>query len=467
MDKKPLRNSRSQEPIDDFIKRFTASDPVDRRLYVEDISGSRAHARMLACQGIISEEDYNQIEAGLQAILGEIESGEFSWSVALEDVHINIEAALIERIGDAGKRLHTGRSRNDQVALDIRLWLRSQIKAVCRLLTRLQKGITELALLEADTLMPGFTHLQVAQPVTLGHHLLAWNEMLERDYGRFQDSLERLDQCPLGSAALAGTSFPIDRFMTAKELGFREPCRNSMDAVSDRDFAIEFCSAGSICMMHLSRIGEELILWASTTVKFIDLPDQFCTGSSIMPQKKNPDVLELVRGKSSRVAGHLTALLMLMKSQPLAYNKDNQEDKEALFDSADTLRDCLRAFAEMIPLISPDRATLRKAAESGYSVATDMADYLVLKGASFRNAHAIVGQLVRYAIEQKLSLPELDLSQLQSFSPLITADIYALLTPEGSVSSRDHIGGTAPRQVRKAGEEVLQGLLLRADQEVT
>ena len=378
---------RFNEPVDDFVARFTASVNFDQRLYQHDIQGSIAHASMLAEVGVLSPTEANEIVVGLRDIARDIESGNFDWSIALEDVHMNIEAALTERIGSVGKKLHTGRSRNDQVATDIRLWLRDEIDGINALLSALQKGMIELASTESNTIMPGFTHLQTAQPVTFGHHLLAWNEMLERDFGRLQDCRKRLNQCPLGAAALAGTSYPIDREYTAAQLAFDKATENSLDSVSDRDFAIEFCAFASILLTHMSRMSEELILWTSAQFQFIELPDRFCTGSSIMPQKKNPDVPELVRGKTGRVNGHLIALLTLMKSQPLAYNKDNQEDKEPLFDTVDTVRDCLRAFADMVPAIQANKAAMYEAAKRGFSTATDLADYLVGKGIAFRDAH--------------------------------------------------------------------------------
>ncbi|MBT5330581.1 MAG: argininosuccinate lyase [Porticoccaceae bacterium] len=451
-----LWGGRFNEPTDAFVERFTASESFDRRMAEQDIRGSLAHAKMLCDQGILSADELKSIETGLAQVKSDIESGNFEWSVSREDVHMNIEAALTAIIGDAGKKLHTGRSRNDQVATDIRLWLRDQTDSIAAELSRLQLGLIELASNNAGTIMPGFTHLQSAQPVTFGHHLLAWNEMLERDYARLQDCRARLNQSPLGAAALAGTTYPIDRNQTAKELGFDAPTRNSLDSVSDRDFAIEFCSVASICLMHLSRMSEELILWTSSQFDFIDLPDRFCTGSSIMPQKKNPDVPELVRGKSGRVFGHLISLLTLMKSQPLAYNKDNQEDKEPLFDAVDTLSDCLRAFADMIPVIQPKSDNMRKAAALGFSTATDLADYLVRKGLPFRDAHEVVGSAVASAIEANCGLEELSLEKLQGFSGLIDQDVFEVLTLEGSVNARDHLGGTAPAQVSKAAESALK-----------
>lgn len=441
---------RFSEQTDAFVEAFTASVQFDHRMYRHDIAGSRAHARMLNKVGVLIEDDLSLILKGLNEIEKEIEQGSFEWQIALEDVHMNIEARLIEKIGEAGKRLHTGRSRNDQVATDIRLYMREQIERVIAEIKRLQHGLLELAEKEAETIMPGYTHLQVAQPVTFGHHMLAWFEMLQRDALRFADCNTRMNVCPLGAAALAGTSYPIDREFTASELGFSVPAANSLDAVSDRDFAIEFCAAASILMTHLSRMSEELVIWTSTQFDFINLPDRFCTGSSIMPQKKNPDVPELVRGKTGRVNGSLITLLTLMKSQPLAYNKDNQEDKEPLFDVVDTILGCLRAFADMVPSIECKRNSMYKAAQSGFSTATDLADYLVRKGLPFRDAHEIVGKAVAAALEQKIDLSELSLDQLQTFSDKIEQDVFAVLTLEGSVASRNHLGGTAPGQVRKA-----------------
>ncbi|MCB1617047.1 MAG: argininosuccinate lyase [Pseudomonadales bacterium] len=441
---------RFREPTDAFVERFTASVNFDKRLYQHDINGSLAHATMLHKAGILSQPELNAIRNGLEAIRDEIEQGRFEWSVSLEDVHMNIEAALTKRIGDAGKKLHTGRSRNDQVATDIRLYLRREIRLLQQELQRLLEALVNQAEKHAATVMPGFTHLQTAQPVTFGHHLLAWFEMLLRDKSRLEDCCERLNLSPLGAAALAGTTYPIDRHLTAELMGFRGPTENSLDSVSDRDFAIEFTAAGALIMTHLSRISEELVLWTSSQFDFIDLPDRFCTGSSIMPQKKNPDVPELVRGKTGRVNGHLISLLTLMKSQPLAYNKDNQEDKEPLFDTVDTLRDCLRAFADMIPAIEPKTEQMRDAALKGFSTATDLADYLVKKGLPFRDAHEVVGKSVAACIEQNIMLQEMPLDQLKTFSAVIDEDVFEILTLEGSLASRDHWGGTAPSQVREA-----------------
>ena len=447
---------RFNEPVDAFVARFTASVNFDRRLFRHDIQGSIAHASMLCEVGVLTDIELEAIIGGLEAIASEIESGEFAWSIALEDVHMNIEAALTARIGDIGKKLHTGRSRNDQVATDIRLWLRDEIDAIGLLLSALQTGMIELASIESDTIMPGFTHLQTAQPVIFGHHLLAWNEMLERDFGRLQDCRKRLNHCPLGAAALAGTTYPIDRNHTSTSLNFDKPTENSLDSVSDRDFAIEFCAFASILLTHMSRMSEELILWTSAQFQFIDLPDRFCTGSSIMPQKKNPDVPELVRGKTGRVNGHLVSLLTLMKSQPLAYNKDNQEDKEPLFDTVDTVRDCLRAFADMIPAIEANKTTMYEAAKRGFSTATDLADYLVGTGIPFRDAHEIVGKAVAYGIAEQKDLSDMSLEELVQFSDQIKNDVFSVLTLEGSVAARDHIGGTAPVQVKAAAARALE-----------
>jgi len=443
---------RFSEATDAFVERFTASIGFDYRLYHHDINGSIAHATMLAKVGVLTEAERDQIITGLEEIRAEIVAGKFTWSVSLEDVHMNIEALLTQRIGITGKKLHTGRSRNDQVATDIRLYLRDEIDAIAKELTRLQQGLLQVAEANADTIMPGFTHLQTAQPVTFGHHLLAWFEMLQRDYGRLMDCRKRVNQSPLGAAALAGTTYPIDRAYTAQLLGFDAPTENSLDSVSDRDFAIEFAAFASILMMHLSRASEELVLWTSSQFSFIDLPDRFCTGSSIMPQKKNPDVPELVRGKTGRVYGHLTALLTLMKSQPLAYNKDNQEDKEPVFDAIDTVKDCLRAFADMVPAIQPRKEKMYEAAKRGFSTATDLADYLVRRGVPFRDAHEIVGKSVAYGVQTGKDLSEMSLAELQQFSSVIEQDVFAVLTLEGSVAARNHIGGTAPAQVKAAVE---------------
>lgn len=447
-----LWGGRFSEPTDAFVERFTASVSFDQRLYHHDIEGSIAHATMLADVGVLSDEEKEQIIEGLLSIRKDIEDGKFQWSVSLEDVHMNIEAQLTERIGITGKKLHTGRSRNDQVATDIRLYLRDEIDAIAQEMTRYQVGLLDLAKRHSDTIMPGFTHLQTAQPVTFGHHVMAWFEMAERDYSRLMDCRERLNQCPLGAAALAGTTYPIDREQTAAFLKFNRPTFNSLDSVSDRDFAIEFSACAAIIMTHLSRASEELVLWASAQFNFIDLPDRFCTGSSIMPQKKNPDVPELVRGKTGRVNGHLISLLTLMKSQPLAYNKDNQEDKEPLFDTIDTLKDCLRAFGDMVPAIEPKKDVMFDAAKKGFSTATDLADYLVRKGVAFRDSHEIVGKSVAYGISHQKDLSDMTLEELQQFSGEISEDVFEVLTLEGSVNARDHIGGTAPKQVLNAIE---------------
>ena len=445
-----LWGGRFSESTDEFVQEFTASVRFDQRMYAQDIRGSVAHATMLAEAGVLTAEERDAIIEGLEAIQSDIEAGRMDWSVALEDVHMNIEARLTDRIGVTGKKLHTGRSRNDQVATDIRLWLRDEIDLIDQEMVRLMTGLIDLAEREAATIMPGFTHLQTAQPVTFGHHLLAWNEMLRRDRERLADCRKRVNRMPLGAAALAGTTYPVNRETTRDLLGFDEVCYNSLDAVSDRDFAIEFCALAALCVTHLSRMSEELVLWTSAQFNFIDLPDRFCTGSSIMPQKKNPDVPELVRGKTGRVNGHLIALLTLMKSQPLAYNKDNQEDKEPLFDAVDTLQGCLRAFADMVPAIEPNREAMREAARRGFATATDLADYLVRKGIPFREAHEVVGKAVAYGVEKKKDLGDMTLSELQAFSDQINEDVFEVLTLEGSVSARNHVGGTAPEQVRQA-----------------
>jgi len=441
---------RFREPTDAFVEAFTASVAFDRRLYRHDIAGSRAHARMLAEVGVLTAAERDAILEGLDAVEADIDNGRFEWRQSLEDVHMNIEHALTERIGDAGKKLHTGRSRNDQVATDLRLYLRDAIDDLAIELRRVCEGLLELAGRHPAAVMPGFTHLQTAQPVTFGHHMMAWFEMLLRDAARLMDCRGRVNVMPLGAAALAGTPYPIDRAITARLLGFAMPAENSLDAVSDRDFAIEFCHWGAVTMMHLSRMSEELVLWASPAFDFIDLPDRFCTGSSIMPQKKNPDVPELIRGKSGRVNGHLVGLLTLMKSQPLAYNKDNQEDKEPLFDTVDTLAGSLRAFADMIPHVAIKPEHMADRARKGFATATDLADYLVRKGVAFRDAHEIVGRSVQHAIDRDRDLAELSLGELQQFSAAIDADVFDVLTLEGSAASRDHLGGTAPAQVEAA-----------------
>jgi argininosuccinate lyase len=441
-------SGRFNEPVAEFVLRYTASIGFDHRLALVDIEGSLAHAAMLAHVGVLSAQDLADIERGLAQVRSEIERGVFEWQLALEDVHLNIEKRLTELIGDAGKRLHTGRSRNDQIANDLRLYLRGEIDRIVAALGQVQHALVELADRHTDTVMPGFTHLQVAQPVVFGHHLLAYVEMFERDRERLSDARKRVNRLALGAAALAGTTFPIDRAFVAGRLGFDGVCENSLDAVSDRDFAVEFCAAAALLMTHVSRLAEELVLWMSPRFGFIRLPDRFTTGSSIMPQKKNPDVPELARGKSGRVVGHLVALLTLMKGQPLAYNKDNQEDKEPVFDTVDTVLDTLRAFAEMVPGIEVDAAAMRQAAGQGHSTATDFADYLVRRGLPFRDAHEAVAQAVRLATERGCDLAALPLADLQRFAPSIRDDVYTVLQLDGSVAARDHIGGTAPAQVR-------------------
>lgn len=445
-----LSSARFAEATDAFVEVFTASVDFDKRMAQQDIQGSTAHAVMLCACGILTEQERDAIVGGLVQIGEEIASGKFAWSIKQEDVHMNIEARLTDLIGVAGKKLHTGRSRNDQVATDIRLYLRSEIVQITAQITRLQTAILDLAEQNADTIMPGFTHLQVAQPITFGHHLMAWFEMLARDRERLRDCSGRINVMPLGAAALAGTSYPIDRNLTAELLGFSGPSANSLDSVSDRDFAIEFTAAASLIMMHLSRFSEELVLWSSAQFDFIDMPDAFCTGSSIMPQKKNPDVPELVRGKSGRVTGHLMSLLMLMKGQPLAYNKDNQEDKEPLFDTVDTLINCLRAYADMVPHIRAKKENMYGSAKRGFATATDLADYLVRKGMAFRDAHEVVGLAVRLGLASGRDLSELSLVELQQFSVLVAEDVFDYLTLEGSVAARKHVGGTAPDTVRSA-----------------
>ena len=448
-------SARFSEPVSDLVKRYTASVNFDQRLAQCDIQGSLAHADMLASIGVISTADKLAIEGGMAQILEEITAGQFEWSLDLEDVHLNIEKRLVELIGDAGKRLHTGRSRNDQVATDIRLWLRNEIDLSVDLVRQLRHNLAKLAVEHASTILPGFTHLQVAQPVTFGHHLLAYAEMFGRDAERLRDCRKRLNRLPLGAAALAGTSYPIDRERVARTLGFDDVCRNSLDAVSDRDFAIEFCAAAALIMVHISRLSEELVLWMSPRVGFIDLADRFCTGSSIMPQKKNPDVPELARGKTGRVNGHLVALLTLMKGQPLAYNKDNQEDKEGLFDAADTIRDTLTIFIDLIGGITVKADAMRAAAMQGFATATDLADYLVKKGVPFRDAHETVARAVRACEARGCDLPDLALADLQAFHPLIESDVYEILTLEGSVAARNHIGGTAPARVDQEARRIL------------
>jgi argininosuccinate lyase len=441
---------RFSEAVDAFVQEFTASVQFDQRMYRQDIAGSIAHATMLSKVGVLTDEERESIISGLEQVRDEIEQGIFEWSIPLEDVHMNIESRLTQLIGITGKKLHTGRSRNDQVATDIRLYLRDAIDHLLGELARLEDGLLDIAERESDTIMPGFTHLQTAQPVTFGHHMLAWHSMIKRDIERIQDCRKRVNVMPLGAAALAGTTYPIDRNITAELLGFEGIATNSLDAVSDRDFAIEFNSCASLIMMHLSRFSEELVLWTSAQFNFIELPDRFCTGSSIMPQKKNPDVPELVRGKSGRVFGHLMSLLTLMKGQCLAYNKDNQEDKEPLFDTIDTVINSVRAYADMVPAIQVRGENTREAAKRGFSTATDLADYLVRKGMPFRDAHEVVGKSVAYGVEKHKDLSDMSLEELQVFSSTIEDDVFQVLTLEGSVAARNHIGGTAPTQVRAA-----------------
>ena len=456
-------SGRFAEPMSDIVKRYTASVGFDRRLALVDIQGSLAHARMLVAVGVLSADDLEAIERGMQTIRAEVEHGEFPWSTDFEDVHFNIEKRLIALVGDAGKRLHTGRSRNDQVATDLRLWLREEIDALVDKLGALRRAFIDLAEAHAATIMPGYTHLQVAQPVTFGHHLLAYEAMFARDAERFRDCRRRVNRLPLGSAALAGTSFPIDRGRVARELGFEALCANSLDAVSDRDFAIEFTAAAAMAMTHVSRFAEELAWWMNPRFAFVALADRFCTGSSIMPQKKNPDVAELARGKTGRVNGHLVALLTLMKGQPLTYNRDNQEDKEPLFDTVDTLSDTLAIMADMVAtgiVVNADR--MLAAAAEGHPTATDLADYLVRKGVPFRDAHEVVARAVRHAEERGVALSALPLADLQTFSPEIGADVQDVLTLEGSVASRNHLGGTAPEQVRAAVAAARRALDVKA-----
>ena len=446
-----LLRGRFSEATDEFVEAFTASVTFDRRLYRQDIAGSVVHAQMLAKIGVITAVEADQIIQGLNTIESEIESGNFNWQIALEDVHMNIESRLIELIGNTGKKLHTGRSRNDQVATDIRLYLRDAIDQLDQLETELLKAIAGVAYQHTDTIMPGFTHLQAAQPITFGHHLMAWFEMLMRDRTRLRDCRKRVNQLPLGAAALAGTPFCPDRAFVAQMLGFDSVCENSLDAVSDRDFAIEFCACAALTLMHMSRWCEELVLWSSQQFDFVELPDRFCTGSSIMPQKKNPDVPELIRGKTGRVNGHLMALLTLMKSQPLAYNKDNQEDKEPLFDSIDTLHGCLTALIGLVPNINPNKSAMLDATLKGFTTATDLADYLVRKQVPFRDAHEMVGQAVQVAVAKGKPLDELTLAELNGQeNGIITEDVYEVLSLQGSVAARNHFGGTAPKQVREA-----------------
>ena len=445
-----LWGGRFTQPTNSVVEQFSSSVAFDRRLYRQDIAGSIAHARMLHKVGILTKTEFDAIADGLELILSQIESDKFDWAIELEDVHMNIEQRLTDHIGEAGKKLHTGRSRNDQVATDLRLYVRDVTDSIVSELCVFQNTLLNLAESEANTVFPGYTHLQIAQPVTFGHHLMAWFEMLDRDRQRFLDSRKRVNQSPLGAAALAGTNFPIDREMTASELGFEGVLSNSIDAVSDRDFAMETASIAAITMVHLSRIGEELVIWASAGYQFITISDSYATGSSIMPQKKNPDIAELVRGKSARTAGNLQALLMLMKAQPLAYNRDNQEDKEALFDTLDTVSASIKIMHGMIQNIQPDRARMKAAATEGFATATDLADYLVLRKVSFRDAHEIVGKIVRHCLEKNCNFEMLSLAELKQYHPSIEEDIYEVLVPESSVNSKNHIGGTAPQQVLEA-----------------
>jgi argininosuccinate lyase len=450
----PLANKKQgwsalfSEPMSELVQRYTASVGFDQRLWRADIEGSLAHAGMLAAQGVISAQDLADIQRGLAQIAADIEAGRFEWKLELEDVHLNIEARLTALVGDAGKRLHTGRSRNDQVATDVRLWLRGEIDSLSLLLAAMQRALVEQAAQHADTVMPGYTHMQVAQPVSFAHHLLAYVEMFARDAERLADVRTRTNRLPLGAAALAGTSYPLDREQVARTLGFEGLCQNSLDAVSDRDFALEFSAAASICMVHVSRLAEEIVLWMSQNFGFIDLADRYCTGSSIMPQKRNPDVAELARGKSGRVIGHLMGLLTLMKGQPLTYNKDNQEDKEPLFDTVDTLSDTLRIMAEMVAGMQVKADAMERAALKGYATATDLADYLVKKGLPFRDAHETVAHAVKVAMGRGIDLAALGLAELQALHPAIAADVFDALTLRGSLAARNITGGTAPAQVR-------------------
>ena len=449
-EKNHLWGGRFKEPTDEFVKIFGASISFDKVLALYDIEGSIAHATMLSEVNILSSAELKQILKGLDQIKNEITNNQFNWSIDLEDVHMNIESRLTEVCGDPGKKLHTGRSRNDQVATDIRLYLRDQVRLIILEVERLLNALLDLAEHEKETIMPGFTHLQAAQPISFGHHLLAYFEMFKRDRERLQESFKRINTMPLGSAALAGTSYPIDRERTAELLGFERISLNSIDAVSDRDFAIEFTANASLIMMHLSRFSEELILWSSAQFEFISLPDSFCTGSSIMPQKKNPDIPELVRGKTGRVTGNLMSLLTLMKGQPLAYNKDNQEDKEPLFDSVDTIYNCLRIFADMVPTIEANKDNMYRSTLKGYTTATDLADYLVKKGLAFRDAHDVVGKAVSYGLKENKDLSEFNIEELKSFNSLIEKDVFDVISLEGSINARNHLGGTSPKQVSMA-----------------
>ena len=442
-----LWGGRFSEPTDEFVKIFGASVSFDKVLALYDIEGSIAHATMLSEVDVLTSIELKRILEGLEKVKDEIINGQFSWSIELEDVHMNIESRLTEICGDPGKKLHTGRSRNDQVATDIRLYLRDQVRLITKELERLLNALLDLAEQEIETIMPGFTHLQAAQPISFGHHLLAYFEMFKRDRERLQESFKRINTMPLGSAALAGTSYPINRERTAELLGFERISLNSIDAVSDRDFAIEFASNASLIMMHLSRFSEEIILWSSAQFEFISLPDSFCTGSSIMPQKKNPDVPELVRGKTGRVTGNLISLLTIMKGQPLAYNKDNQEDKEPLFDSVETIYACLRIFADMVPTINTNKDNMYQSALKGYTTATDLADYLVKKGLAFRDAHDVVGRAVSYGLKERRDLSEFTIDELKNFNSLIEEDIFNVISLEGSINARNHLGGTSPKQI--------------------
>ncbi len=454
MSNDPLANKHQawsalfSEPMSELVQRYTASVGFDQRLWRADVEGSLAHAEMLAAQGVIGAADLSDIQRGMAQIVAEIEAGRFAWKLALEDVHLNIEARLTALVGDAGKRLHTGRSRNDQVATDVRLWLRGEIDKLAVLLREMQRALVELAAPHTDTVMPGYPHMQVAQPVSFAHHLLAYVEMFARDAERLADVRKRVNMLPLGAAALAGTSYPLDRERVARTLGFDGVCQNSLDAVSDRDFALEFSAFAAICMVHVSRLAEEIVLWMSQNFGFIDLADRYCTGSSIMPQKRNPDVAELARGKSGRVVGHLMGLITLMKGQPLTYNKDNQEDKEPLFDTVDTLADTLRIMAEMVAGIQVKKEAMKRAALKGYATATDLADYLVKKGLPFRDAHEAVAHAVKIALGRGVDLAELPLAELQALQPRIDADVQQVLTLHGSLGARQVLGGTAPEQVR-------------------
>ena len=442
-----LWGGRFSEPTDEFVKIFGASVSFDKVLALYDIEGSIAHATMLSEVDVLTSIELKRIIEGLEKVKDEIINGQFSWSIELEDVHMNIESRLTEICGDPGKKLHTGRSRNDQVATDIRLYLRDQVRLITKELERLLNALLDLAEQEIETIMPGFTHLQAAQPISFGHHLLAYFEMFKRDRERLQESFKRINTMPLGSAALAGTSYPINRERTAELLGFERISLNSIDAVSDRDFAIEFASNASLIMMHLSRFSEEIILWSSAQFEFISLPDSFCTGSSIMPQKKNPDVPELVRGKTGRVTGNLISLLTIMKGQPLAYNKDNQEDKEPLFDSVETIYACLRIFADMVPTINTNKDNMYQSALKGYTTATDLADYLVKKGLAFRDAHDVVGKAVSYGLKERKDLSKFTIDELKNFNSLIEEDIFDVISLEGSINARNHLGGTSPKQI--------------------